>query len=246
MKGVILAGGLGTRLGTLTQVTNKHLLPVFDKPMIYYPIDTLVRSGIKDVMIIVSGPHTGDFIPILQNGKQFGLDHIEYAYQSRPDGGIADALALAEDFADGEKIAVILGDNTMEPDQVAPHIQSYKHYFEGAQIFLKKVPEPCHFGVPRFNDQSEIEEIIEKPSIPPSPYAVIGLYLYDNKVFDFVKTCKPSGRGQLEITDVNNLYLQNKKLTYRIIDGFWQDAGTFENLYLANKYWYEKRISSGK
>lgn len=245
MKGIVLAGGLGTRLGTLTQVSNKHLLPVFDQPMIFYPIETLVKAGIRDLMVIVSGPHSGDFVPILQNGKQFGLDHIEYAYQSRPDGGIADALALAEDFADGDRIAVILGDNTMDSEGVSEKIQNFDKC-SGAHIFIKFVPDPEHFGVPTFNSSSEITEIIEKPANPLSSFAVIGLYLYDSKVFDYIKKCSPSARGQLEITDVNNIYLKDKKLNYSIIDGFWKDAGTYENLYLANQYWYEKRKNEGK
>ena len=239
MKGIILAGGLGSRLYPLTKSANKHLLPVYNQPMIFYPIKTLVDAGITDVMVIVSGPHSGDFLSILKNGKELGLDHLEYAYQDKPDGGIADALALAEDFAKGEKIAVILGDNTMDGDMYH-HIQDFRHYHDGAMVFLKQVPNPKDFGVPRFDDKHAIVEILEKPETPPSDCAVIGLYLYDSKVFEYIKACTPSSRGQLEISDVNNKYIAEGKLLYRHLFCFWQDAGTFDNLYLANKYWYDK------
>lgn len=242
MKGVILCGGLGTRLGTLTQITNKHLLPIYDRPMIYYPIETLVKAGIRDLMVIVSGPHSGDFVPILQNGKQFGLDHIEYAYQSRPDGGIADALALAEDFADGGKIAVILGDNTMDSEKVSTDILDFnREGVDGAHVFIKLVDDPQNFGVPKLDKFGKIIDIIEKPIDPPSSFAVIGLYLYDSTVFKYIKLCSPSERGQLEITDVNTFYLKDGKLGMSVFDGFWKDAGTYENLFLANQYWYHKR-----
>lgn len=240
MKGVILAGGLGTRLAPLTTATNKHLLPIYTKPMIYYPIDTLVKSGITEIMVIVSGPHSGDFISILKNGKEFGLTHLEYAYQEKADGGIADALALAEDFVGNDKVAVILGDNTMDID-MSHHVKTFKHYMSGAWIFVKEVADPTQFGVIRLNEKQAVAEIIEKPLVPPSNYAVIGFYLYDNNVFKYVKECKPSPRGQLEITDVNNMYLSKDALQYRVVFGFWQDAGTFDNLYKANKYWYEKK-----
>lgn len=246
MRGVILAGGLGTRLGDLTQVTNKHLLPVFNKPMIYYPIETLVKAGIRELMVIVSGPHSGAFLPLLKNGKQFGLNHIEYAYQDKPDGGIADALSLAEDFADGDNIAVILGDNTMDAgDRIT---QSFSSFKSGARIFLKEVSHPESFGVAYFKSHSDkIAAIVEKPeknppikAFLPSAKAVIGLYLYDSQVFDLIRKTKPSSRGQLEITSINNFYLDKKQLSHEEIDCFWQDAGTYENLILANQYWYEK------
>lgn len=237
MKGVILAGGLGTRLYPLTQVTNKHLLPVFDKPMIYYPIQTLVKAGVKDLLVIVSGPHSGAFLPILKNGREFGLSHIEYAVQTKPDGGIADALALAEDFADGENIAVMLGDNTMDDETICKSFAAFK---QGAHLFLKRVSDPSQFGVPVMSKDYTISEIVEKPTTPPSAWAVIGLYLYDFKVFEYIKNCKLSARGQLEITDVNNMYIKDKNLTHSIVNGFWTDAGTFDNLFEANKYWYEK------
>lgn len=239
MKGIILAGGLGSRLYPLTYATNKHLLPVYDKPMIYYPIQTLVKAGIKEVLVIVSGPHSGHFIPVLKNGKDFGVEHIEFAYQEKPDGGIADALSLARYFADNEPVTVILGDNTTDADISKP-VREFK---EGATIFLKKVPDPNRYGVPRFDekDSKKIVEIIEKPKNPPSGYAVTGLYIYDNSVFDVIKECKPSWRGELEITDVNNAYLNKGKLTWSELKGYWLDAGTFDTLYLANKYWTEKR-----
>lgn len=239
MKGIILAGGLGSRLYPLTYATNKHLLPVYDKPMIYYPIQTLVKAGIKEVLVIVSGPHSGHFIPVLKNGKDFGVEHIEFAYQEKPDGGIADALSLAKYFADNESVTVILGDNTTDADISEP-VQSFK---SGAKIFLKKVPDPNRYGVPRFDekDPSKIVEIIEKPKNPPSDYAVTGLYIYDNTVFDVIKNCKPSWRGELEITDVNNAYIEKKVMSWSELNGYWLDAGTFDTLYLANKYWTEKR-----
>jgi len=242
MKGIILAGGLGTRLYPLTYATNKHLLPIYDKPMIYYPIQTLVKAGITEVLVIVSGPHAGHFIPALKNGKEFGVGHIEFAYQEKPDGGIADALALANRFADNEPITVILGDNTTDAD-----ISEAVHGFtKGAKIFLKKVPDPKRFGVPKFDesDPSTIVEIIEKPQDPPSNYAVTGLYIYDTQVFDLIKTCKPSARGELEITDVNNAYLKKGELTWAELQGYWLDAGTFDTIYLANKYWSEKKNPS--
>lgn len=241
MKGVILAGGLATRLYPLTYATNKHLLPVYDKPMIFYPIQTLVNAGIKDVVVIVSGPHAGHFVQVLKNGKELGLKHLEFAYQENPKGGIADALALAEDFADNGPITVILGDNTTDAD-ISKAVCEFK---DGALIFLKKVPDPKRFGVPKFDDKdpSKIVEIIEKPKNPPSNYAVTGLYMYDNKVFDFVRKCDPNsaGRGELEITEVNNFYIKEKKLTWAELDGYWLDAGTFDTLLTASLYWAKKK-----
>lgn len=243
MKGVVLAGGLATRLYPLTFATNKHLLPVYDKPMIYYPIQTLVKAGIKEVLIVVSGPHAGHFIQVLKNGKDFGINHLEFAYQDNPKGGIADALSLAEDFADEGPVTVILGDNTTD-DDISLAVKEFK---EGATIFLKKVPDPSRFGVPRFDSKEpkKIVEIIEKPKQPPSDYAVTGLYIYDNVVFDFIKKCDPNyaGRGELEITQVNNFYLQTGKLQWHELKGYWLDAGTFETLFLANLYWAKKRGS---
>jgi len=239
MKGIILAGGLGSRLYPLTYATNKHLLPVYDKPMIYYPIQTLVKAGIKEILIIVSGPHAGHFIPALKNGKEFGVDHLEYAYQEKPNGGIADALSMAQAFADGDSITVILGDNTTDADISEP----VRNFREGASIFIKKVSDPLKYGVPRFDDvdPKKIAEIIEKPKNPPSQFAVTGVYIYDKTVFEVIKTCAPSDRGELEITDVNNVYIKQGKLTWAELNGYWLDAGSFDTLYLANKYWTEKK-----
>lgn len=240
MKGVILAGGLATRLYPLTFATNKHLLPVYDKPMVFYPLKTLVKAGLKEILLVVSGPHSGNFIAVLKNGRELGVKHLEYAYQENPKGGIADALSLAEDFADGGNIAVILGDNTTDADIN----EDVKNFNDGALIFLKQVPDPERFGVPVFDkkDKKKIVEIVEKPKKPASDYAVTGLYLYDNKVFNYIRQCDPAfaGRGELEITEVNNHYLKAGKLRWAELKGFWSDAGTFESLYLANKYWFEK------
>jgi len=235
MRGVVLAGGLGTRLHPLTFATNKHLLPVFDKPMIFYPIETLVRAGITEVMVITGGPHAGDFIRVLKNGKELGLTHLEYAYQEGG-GGIADALSLAEDFAGGKPIIVILGDNTTDAD-ISQVVQSFR---EGAVVFLKEVPDPQRFGVPRFSKEGRIVEIIEKPVEPPSQFAVTGLYIYDAQVFNYIRTLAPSARGELEITDVNNCYLRDGKLSWALLEGFWSDAGTFESLVRVSVYWARK------
>jgi len=239
MKGVILAGGLGTRLEPLTLATNKHLLPIFDQPMIFYPIKTLVKAGIKEVMIVTSGPHAGHFIRVLKNGKELGLKHLEYGYQNNPVGGIADALSVSQDFADNGSIAVILGDNTTDAD-IGSAVRKFQ---EGALIFLKKVPDPKRFGVPVFDkkDRKKIIKIEEKPRKPKSPYAVTGLYIYDNQVFDYIKKCKPSKRGQLEITEVNNYYIKAGMMGWEELKGFWSDAGTFESLFRASKYWAKKK-----
>lgn len=239
MKGVILAGGLGTRLEPLTLATNKHLLPIFNQPMIFYPINTLVKAGIKELMVVTSGPHSGHFIRVLKNGKEFGLDHLEYGYQNDPVGGIADALAVCEDFADNGAIAVILGDNSTDAD-IGPAVKKFK---SGATIFLKKVSDPKRYGVPVFDkkDKRKIIKIEEKPKRPKSPYAVTGVYIYDNRVFEYIKKCKPSKRKQLEITDVNNFYIKAGTMHWEELKGFWSDTGTFESLYRANKYWAAKK-----
>ncbi|OGY21679.1 MAG: spore coat protein [Candidatus Woykebacteria bacterium GWB1_45_5] len=237
MKGVILAGGLGTRLYPLTHATNKHLLPVFDQPMVYYPIQTLVRADIKNIMVVTGGPYAGDFIRVLQNGEDFGVEHLEYAYQEDGEGGIADALRLCEDFADGEGITVILGDNCTDAN-ISKEVKNFKG---GALIFLKEVPDPRRFGVPVFDKSGKkIIKIEEKPKDPKSNYAVTGLYVYDNKVFGYIRKIKPSRRGQLEITDVNNLYLKAGKLDWSVLRGFWSDAGTAESLYRTGVYWARK------
>lgn len=237
MKGVVLAGGLGTRLYPLTHVSNKHLLPVYDKPMIFYPIETLVKAGIKDIMIVTSGPHVGHFLGVLKNGIELGLDHLEYAYQEKPDGGIADALSLAEDFADGGNVTVILGDNTTDAD-ISPAVKNFK---SGALIFLKEVDDPHRFGVPVFDKDKKIIKIEEKPKDPKSNFAVSGLYIYDSHVFDIIKNIKPSGRGELEITDVNNKYIEEGKLNWTQLKGFWSDTGTFDSLFQAGTYWASKK-----
>jgi glucose-1-phosphate thymidylyltransferase len=240
MKGIILAGGLGSRLYPLTYVTNKHLLPVYDKPMIFYPIQTLVSAGITEILIVVSGPHVGHFLGVLKNGKELGVRHLEYAYQEKPDGGIADALGLAEDFADGGSIAVVLGDNTTD----ANIRDAVERFAGGATVFLKQVADPQRFGVAEFapNDARKIIRIEEKPTAPKSNYAVTGLYLYDNTVFDFIRACDPgyAGRNELEITQVNNFYIETEKLYWEELRGFWSDAGTFESLFHAASYWAEK------
>ena len=232
MKGVILAGGLGSRLRPLTLVTNKHLLPVYDKPMIYYPIQALVNAGIDDILIVTGGEHAGDFLKLLKNGKDLNINHLEYAYQEG-EGGIADALKLAEDFADGDKICVILGDNIIEGNlrKAAGDFFTQK---SGAKLLLKEVHDPERFGVVRFENE-KITEIIEKPKDPPSNLAVTGIYFYDRDVFDFCNSLEPSARGELEITDVNNFYLTRGDLTYEVLDGWWTDAGTFDSLYRASK-----------
>ena len=216
MKGVILAGGLGTRLYPLTHATNKHLLPVYDKPMIYYPVQTLVNAGIKDILIVVGGPHAGDFIKVLQNGKEFGINHLEYAYQTSGDGGIADALKLAEEFADEKEITVILGDNCTDTD-ISKEVKNFK---SGAVIFLKEVEDPARFGIAEVKD-SKVVSIEEKPENPKSNLAVTGVYIYDNQVFFHIRKIKPSSRGQLEITDVNNIYIKKGKLKWANLSGFW-------------------------
>lgn len=240
MKGVILAGGLGSRLYPLTHATNKHLLPIYDQPMIYYPISTLVNAGIDDVMIVTGGPHAGHFLRVLKNGKDLGIRHLEYAYQEN-EGGIAEALSLCEEFAGGDDVCVILGDNTTDADIRA----DIEQFDGGALLFLAKVPDPERFGCPVFDpdDARRILTIEEKPLQPKSPYAVTGLYIYDNKVFDYANRLEPSERGELEITDVNNWYIREGTLRWTELDGYWTDAGTFESLYRAGRFWAERRRS---
>jgi glucose-1-phosphate thymidylyltransferase len=232
MKGVILAGGLGTRLHPLTKVTNKHLLPVYDKPMIYYPIQTLINAGIDDILIVTGGNNAGDFLKLLGNGKEFGLKHMNYTYQEG-EGGIAEALRLAEFFASGEKICVVLGDNVIEKN-IRKAVENFRKQREGAKILLKEVPDPQRFGVAELKGD-RIARIEEKPKEPKSQYAVIGIYLFDQQVFDTIKTLKPSDRGELEITDVNNRYIEKGLMTWDILEGWWTDAGTFESLLRANQ-----------
>ncbi len=237
MKGVVLAGGTGSRLYPLTRVTNKHLLPVYDKPMLYYPLQTLVDAGIQDILIVTGGNSAGDFLRLMRNGKDFGLKQLSFAYQEG-EGGIADALRLAEPFAAGEKICVILGDNILEKSILGAR-EKFERQQGGALILLKEVLDPERFGVPMFEGK-RIVRIEEKPRVPGSPYAVIGVYFYDGTVFNRVRRLKPSGRGEFEITDVNNSYLFDEQLSYDVIDGGWTDAGTFESLWRATKMVREK------
>ena len=232
MKGVILAGGLGTRLYPLTKVTNKHLLPVYDKPMIYYPIQALINAGIDDILIVTGGNNAGDFLRLLGNGKEFGLKHINYTYQEG-EGGIAEALGLAEFFAAGDKICVVLGDNIIERN-IRKAVETFRNQRVGAKIMLKEVPDPQRFGVPELR-RDQVVRIEEKPKDPKSNYAVIGIYFYDAAVFDAIKTLKPSDRGELEISDVNNLYIEKGMMTWNLLEGWWTDAGTFESLLHANQ-----------
>ncbi|MBI3679959.1 MAG: NTP transferase domain-containing protein [Acidobacteria bacterium] len=227
MKGVVLAGGTGSRLFPLTKITNKHLLPIYDKPMIYYPIRTLVDAGIEDILIVTGGRNSGDFLRLLGNGKEFGLKHLNYTYQEG-EGGIADALNLAEHFADRQKICVILGDNIIE-GSIRPAVEEFRRQQRGAKILLKEVPDAERFGVAELHD-GRITGIEEKPKKPKSNYAVTGFYLYDGSVFDKIHTLVPSLRGELEITDVNNAYIREGTLTYSFLEGWWTDAGTFDSL----------------
>ncbi len=230
MKGIVLAGGLGSRLYPLTKITNKHLLPVYNEPMVYFPLRTLVEAGIREILLVTGGQNAGDFLRLLGNGEAFGLRQLNYAYQVG-EGGIADALRLAEPFADGSPICVILGDNIVEKS-IASAVAQFRMKSEGAHILLKEVPDPSRFGVPVFQD-GRIVRIEEKPQNPLSPYAVIGVYFYDNTVFERISTLRPSKRGELEITDLNNSYLAEGKLSYSVMEGFWTDAGTFESLLTA-------------
>jgi glucose-1-phosphate thymidylyltransferase len=227
MKGVVLAGGTGSRLFPLTKITNKHLLPIYDKPMIYYPIQTLVDAGIKDILVVTGGKNAGDFLRLLANGKHFGLTHIDYTYQEG-EGGIAEALNLARHFADNAKICVILGDNIIE-GSIRPAVEDFRQQPCGAKILLKEVPDAERFGVAEI-DGDRVVHIEEKPKIPKSNYAVTGFYMYDQTVFEKIETLVPSGRGELEITDVNNAYIREGTMTFSYLEGWWTDAGTFESL----------------
>jgi glucose-1-phosphate thymidylyltransferase len=229
MKGVILAGGLGTRLHPLTRITNKHLLPVFDKPMIYYPIQSLVNAGITDIMIVTGGAYAGEFLRLIGNGNEFGLKGIEYAYQEG-EGGIADALKLSEHFVGRDKFIVILGDNIVG-GSIRPAVGEFMRQKRGARILLKEVTDPRHYGCPEIKG-NRISRIEEKPRNPKSRYAVLGIYMYDPSVFSIVRNLKPSQRGELEITDVNNAYVRKGLMKYNILDGWWGDAGESIDAYL--------------
>lgn len=231
MKGVVLAGGLGTRLYPLTKITNKHLLPVYNRPMITYPVESLVKAGITDILIVTGGNNPGDFLRLLGNGREYGVENISYVYQEG-EGGIADALSLAEAHAAGEPVCVVLGDNIIERN-ISRAVQDYKEQKQGAKILLKEVSDPARFGVPVL-DGDRVVRIEEKPKKPASSFAVTGFYLYDSQVFDFIKTLTPSQRGELEITDVNNLYIGQGTMTWSVLDGWWTDAGTFDSLLRAS------------
>lgn len=232
MKGIVLAGGLGTRLHPLTAITNKHLLPIYNKPMIYYPIEMLVEAGIRDISIVTGGQHAGDFLQLLGNGKEFGLKQLNYAYQEG-EGGIAAALAVARPFCENEKIIVVLGDNLLE-NSIRPFVESFREQKEGARILLKEVSDPERFGVARI-EKDCLVGIEEKPKQPPSSLAVTGIYMYNPDVFDIIPNLKPSGRGELEITDVNNAYIQRGQMQYNCVEGWWTDAGTFASLLKASQ-----------
>jgi glucose-1-phosphate thymidylyltransferase len=240
MKGIVLAGGTGSRLFPLTKITNKHLLPIYDKPMIYYPIQTLVDAGIRDILIVTGGRNAGDFLRLLANGKEFGLVHLNYTYQEG-EGGIADALSLAEHFADGDKLCVVLGDNLIE-GSIRQAVDDFRNQPQGAKILVKRVTDAERFGVAEVNG-SHIVGIEEKPQKPKSDLAVIGIYLYDGTVFDKVRTLVPSRRGELEITDVNNAYIREGSMTWAELEGWWTDAGTFDSLRRATNLVAEKRRS---
>ncbi len=237
MKGVICAGGTGSRLYPLTRATNKHLLPVYNKPMIFYPIQTLISAGITEILIVVGGPHAGDFINVLRNGEEFGLKEVNYVFQEDRRSGIADAILYAKDFADNEPITVILGDNTTDAD-ISEEVSSFK---DGATVFFKKVENPERFGVPVFDKKTnKVLRVEEKPATPLSKYAQTGLYIYDTNVFKYIESLSPSRRDEFEVTDLNNIYIKRNKFTFTELKGFWTDAGTFESLIMANMYWAHK------
>lgn len=238
MKGVLLAGGTGSRLYPLTRITNKHLLPIYDRPMVQWSIEALVNAGITDMMLVTGGTHAGEFLRLLGNGHEFGIDRLSYGYQDRP-GGIAEALGLAERFADGEPVLVMLADNVVERS-FKPMVDAFTARPEGARILLTKVEEPAHLrhlGVPALDGDGRVTRILEKPEEPPSNYGVTGIYCYDAGVFDVIKTLEPSGRGELEITDVNNHYVSEGAMAYDVLDGFWGDAGeSIDAYYTVNDF----------
>ncbi len=243
MKGVILAGGLGSRMRPLTLVTNKHLLPVYNRPMIYFPIQALADAGIDEILLVTGGNSAGDFLRLIGNGSQFGLKHMSYAYQ-KGEGGIAEALGLAEHFAAGDRILVMLGDNIIQGN-IGPHVRSYLKQSSGAKILLKKVSDPERFGVAVLKGKKVIG-IEEKPKKPKSNCIVTGIYMYDQQVFQIIKTLKPSGRGELEITDVNNAYIRMGQMSYDVLSGFWSDCGTFESLLNATNLVARSETRKGK
>ena len=226
MKGVVLAGGTGTRLHPLTRITNKHLLPIYDRPMVTYAIEALVRAGITDIMLVTGGTHAGEFLRLLGNGHEYGIARLLYAYQERP-GGIAEALGLAERFVDGDRVLVMLADNVVE-HSIGPLVENFSVQPEGARILLARIDDPAHLrhlGVPAFDAEDRVVRIVEKPDEPPSGLAVTGIYCYDETVFEVIPTLTPSRRGELEITDVNNFFVSKGTIEYDVLDGFWGDAG---------------------
>jgi len=238
MKGVILAGGSGTRLHPLTRITNKHLLPIFDRPMVTYAIEALVKAGITEIMVVTGGTHAGEFLRLLGNGHEYGIDRLFYAYQERP-GGIAEALGLAERFVEGDRVVVMLADNVVE-QSLRPAAINFGDQDKGARILLSPIEEAAHLrhlGVPELDDQGRVVQIIEKPDDPPSAFGVTGIYFYDSTVFDVIPTLTPSGRGELEITDVNNWFVSQQTMQYDVLEGFWGDAGeSIEAYYEVNDF----------
>lgn len=243
IRGIVLAGGLGKRLYPLTRITNKHLLAVYNKPMVYYPIQTLVEAGINDIMIVTGGNNAGDFLRLLGNGTDFGLKHLNYTYQEG-EGGIAEALGLTEHFADGQKIVVILGDNIVEKG-IKKYVDKFRRQKEGARILIKEVSDPERFGTVELKG-SKIVNIEEKPKRPKSNFIVTGIYMYDNRIYDIIKALKPSGRGEFEITDVNNNYIKKRQMYYDILDGWWTDAGAIDSLLRANNLVAQKHKRESK
>ncbi len=234
MKGVVLAGGAGTRLHPLTRITNKHLLPIYDRPMVTYAIEALVQAGITDLMLVTGGTHAGEFLRLLGNGHEWGIDRLSYAYQETA-GGIAEALGLAERFAGGEAVCVVLADNVLE-NTIRGAVDEFRRQERGARILLAREDDPTHLrhlGVAEFDGGGRVVRIVEKPEHPPSPYAVTGIYFYDASVFDVISRLEPSGRGELEITDVNNWYVEQRAIEYNVVEGFWGDAGESIDAYYA-------------
>jgi glucose-1-phosphate thymidylyltransferase len=234
VKGVVLAGGEGTRLHPLTRITNKHLLPIYDRPMVAYAIEALVKANITEIMLVTGGTHAGEFLRLLGNGHEYGIERLSYAYQERA-GGIAEALGLAERFIDGERVLVILADNVVERS-IRPAVEAFQRQDRGARVLLARVDDPRHLqhlGVPELDGDDRIRRIVEKPAEPPSSFAVTGIYFYDEKVFSIIPTLTPSGRGELEITDVNNWYVEQRTMEYEIVEGFWGDAGESIDAYYA-------------
>jgi len=238
MKGIILAGGKATRLRPLTKITSKQLLPVYNKPMIFYPIETLIRSGITEILIIIAPDYAGHFLNLLGSGKDFGA---KFSFEIQDEArGLADAFRIGSNFIGQDDVTMILGDNIFDYD-FTESIQSFK---SGAKVFAKKVQDPERFGVVEFDAQNKVISIEEKPKVAKSNYAVVGMYIYDNQVVEIAKNLKPSPRGEIEITDINNEYLHRGQLQVDVIDGIWEDAGTFDSLLSANLYWAQKNDSS--